>query len=31
MPYIIVLIAVIGIVVLQMTSASPMDAAGGGW
>ena len=30
MPYIIVLIAVIGIVVLQMTGAIPMDAVGAG-
>ncbi|NPU10389.1 hypothetical protein HL667_27315 [Bradyrhizobium sp. 83012] len=30
MPYIIVLIAVIGIVVLQLTGAIPMDAVGGG-
>jgi len=30
MPYIIVLIAVIGIVVLQMAGAIPMDAVGGG-
>ncbi len=30
MPYIIVLIAVIGIVVLQMTAVIPMDAVGGG-
>lgn len=29
-PYIIVLIAVIGILVLQMTGAIPMDAVGGG-
>ncbi|MBR0869863.1 hypothetical protein JQ633_05810 [Bradyrhizobium tropiciagri] len=30
MPYIIVLTAVIGILVLQMTGAIPMDAVGGG-